>query len=107
MRGFEDIGSKGRFLAKNHIMSPQAMYFWPKNSQNGKTRIFLDTTLTLNDSKQLSPVAGKVLDKSDVRFQRKCPKTWFLSENGQILDKKGSKNGPNFFVRTKTFIDHF
>ena len=40
MRGFEDIGSKGNLLAKNHIMSPQAMYFWPKNGQNGQNKNF-------------------------------------------------------------------
>ena len=40
MRGFEDIGSKGNFLAKNHIMSPQAMYFWPKNGQNDQNKNF-------------------------------------------------------------------
>ena len=75
MRGFEDIGSKGHFSAKNHIMSPQAMYFDPKMAKTAKTRIFLDTTLPLNDSKQLSQVSDHVLDKSDVRFRRKCPKT--------------------------------
>ena len=40
-----------------------------------KTRIFPDTTLPLDDTKQLSPVSDQVLDKSDVRFRRKCPKT--------------------------------
>ena len=35
-----------------------------------KTRIFPDTTLPFEDSKQLSPVAGQGLDKSGVR---KCP----------------------------------
>ena len=75
MRGFEDIGSKGNFLAKNNIMSPQAMYFWTKMAKKAKTRIFPDTKLTLCDSKQLSPVSDKVLDKSDVPFRRECPKT--------------------------------
>ena len=78
MRGFEDIGSKGNFLAKNHIMSPQAMYFWPKMVKTAKTRIFLDTTLPFDDSKQLSQVSDQVLDKSDVWIRRKCPKTWFF-----------------------------
>ena len=40
MRRFEDIGSKGNFLAKNHIMSPEAMYFWPKNGQNNQNKNF-------------------------------------------------------------------
>ena len=39
------------------------------------TRIFLDTTLPFNDSKQLSQVSDQVLDKSDVRIRRKYPKT--------------------------------
>ena len=83
------------------------MYFWPKMAKTAKTRIFPDTTLPLDDTKQLSPVSDQVLDKSDVRIRRKCPKTWFLSKNGQILDQKGSKNGPDFLVRTKIVIDHF
>ena len=48
-----------------------------------KTRIFLDTTLPLNDSEQLSQVSDQALDKSDVKIQRKCPKTWFFAKNGQ------------------------
>ena len=72
-------------------------------AKTAKTRIFPDTTLPLDDTKQLSTVSEKVLDKSDAQFQRKCPKTWFLSENGQILDKKSSKNGPDFFCQNKNF----
>ena len=56
-------------------MSPQAMYFDPKMAKTAKTRIFLDTTLPFDDSKQLSQVSDQVIDKSDVRIQRKCPKT--------------------------------
>ena len=37
-------------------------------AKTAKTRIFLDTTLPLNDSKQLSQVSDQVLDKSDVRM---------------------------------------
>ena len=47
----------------------------PKIAKTAKTRIFLDTTLPLNDSKQLSQVSDQVLDKSDVWIRRKCPKT--------------------------------
>ena len=75
MRGLEDIGSKGQFSAKNHIISPQAMYFWPKNGQNGHN--------TAIKWFQLSQVSDQALDKSDVWIQRKCPKTWFLAKNGQ------------------------
>ena len=65
-------------------------------AKTAKTRIFPDKTLPFDDPKQLSPDSNQVLDKSDVRFRRKCPNTWFFSENGQILDQKGPKNGPNF-----------
>ena len=92
--------------AQNHIMSPQAMYFYLKMAKTAKTRIFPDTTLPFNGSDQLSPVSDKVLDKSDVRFRRKCPKTWFLSENGQILDQKKVKMAP-IFCQNKNFIHHF
>ena len=53
-------------------------------AKTAKTRIFLDTTLPLNDSKQLSQVSDQVLDKSDVRIRRKCPNVHdFLAKNGQ------------------------
>ena len=48
--------------------------FDTKMAKTAKTRIFPDTTLTFDDSKQLSPVSDQVLDKSDVQFRRKCPK---------------------------------
>ena len=52
--------------------------FDPKMAKTAKTRIFLDTTLPLNDSKQLSQVSDQVLDKSDERIQRNCQKIRFL-----------------------------
>ena len=33
-------GRKWPKTAQNHIMSPQAMYFWPKNGQNGQNKNF-------------------------------------------------------------------
>ena len=57
-------------------------------AKTAKTRVFPDTTLPFNDSKQLSPVSDQALDISDVRFRRKCLITWFLRENGQILHQK-------------------
>ena len=42
--------------------------FDPEMAETAKTRIFPDTTLPLNDSKQLSQVSDQVLDKSDVRI---------------------------------------
>ena len=47
------------------------MYFRPKNGKNGQNKNFPDTTMQINDSKQLSPDSDQVLDKSDVRFRRK------------------------------------
>ena len=70
-------------------------------AKTAKTRNFPDTTLPFDDSKQLSTVSEQVLDKSDERFWRNCPKTCFLNENGQILDQKGSKNGPDFLSEQK------
>ena len=40
---------------------------------------------------QLSQVSDQVLDNSDVSIRTKCPKIWFLSKNGQILDQKRVK----------------
>ena len=82
------------------------MYFWPKNGRNRQNKNFPRHSTAiqwLNDSKHFSQVSDQVLDKSDVRFWRKCPKTWLLSKNDQTLDKKGSKNGPDFFFQNKKF----
>ena len=67
-------------------MSPQAMYF-------------LDTTLTLNDSKQLSQVSDQVLDKSDVRIRRKWPK---MAKIGHFWPKSQKRE---FF--SKIQLEHF
>ena len=56
-------------------------------AKTAKTRIFLATPLPLNDSKQLSQVSDQVLDQSDLRIRRKCPKTLFLAKNGQKWQK--------------------
>ena len=81
--------------------------FDPKMAETAKKRIFQGTTMSFDDLKQLPPVSDQVLDKSDVRFRRKYPNTWFLNKNGQILDQKRVKNGPDICVRRKIFIDHF
>ena len=39
------------------------VFFYPKMAKTAKTRIFLDTALPLNDSKQLPQVSDQVLDK--------------------------------------------
>ena len=79
------------------------MYFLPKKAKKAKNRKFPDKKLPFDDSKQLSPVSVQVLDKSDVRFQRKCPKTWFLSKNGQILDQNRVKKWSRFFLIEQKF----
>ena len=86
------------------------MYSWPQNGQNGKKRIFLDTTLTLNDSQQLSKVSGQVLDKSDVRI-RSVQKPDFLAKNGQKWQKLAifgqNLENDNFFQKSawNIFLD--
>ena len=66
--------------------------FDPKMAKTAKTRIFPDTTQQFSDSKQLSPDSDQVLDKSDARFRRKCPKkTIFRLKIAKILENK------NFF----------
>ena len=75
-------------------MSPHAMYFWPKNDRTAKTRIFPDTTLPVNDSKQLSLVSDQVLDKSDI-FEQK------LSIFGP---KKGPKMAPIILSEEKNSL---
>ena len=56
-------------------MSPHAIYFDRKMAKMAKISNFPDTTLPFDDSKQLSPVSDQVLDKSDVWFRIKGPKT--------------------------------
>ena len=67
-------------------------------------RIFPDTTLLLNDWKQLSRVSDQVTWNSDMQFSRKQPKTWFLSKNGQILDQKRSKNDQKMFYHSQNLL---
>ena len=91
------------FSQKPYNVTTSNVFFYLKMAKTAKTSIYLDTTLPLNDSKQLSQVSDQVLDKSDVQFRRKWPKTWFLSENGQILDQKRVQKWPRFFCRNKNF----
>ena len=98
-------------MAKNgpkpYNVTTSNVFLSQKWTKRQKTRIFLDTTLAFDDSNQLSPVSDQVLDKSDVRIRRKCPNTRFLSENCQILDQKGSKNGPIFLSEQKFSLTTF
>ena len=58
-------------------------------AKTAKSRIFLDTTLAFDDSKQLSQVSDQVLDKSDVWIRRKMSKNL-------IFWLKMAKNGKNW-----------
>ena len=62
--------------------------FDQKMAKTAKTRIFPDTTLPFDDSKQLTPVSDQALDKSDMWFEENIQKPDFFSENGQILHQK-------------------
>ena len=97
MRGFEYIGSKGNFLAKNHIMSPQAMYFWPKNGQNSQNKNFPRHNTAIRWFKTIVPsfwpsftqiwcVDSKKMSKNLIFWLKmaKNGKNWpFLAKNGQ------------------------
>ena len=68
----------GQIKKKAHKNNGEQSQSFKNNNNNNKnntitiiTRIFLDTTLTFDDSKQLSQVSDQVLDKSDVRIRRK------------------------------------
>ena len=79
------------------------MYFWPKNDQNEQNKNFPRHNTAIRWFKELSPVSDQVLDKSDVRFRRKCPNTWFFSENGQILDQKRGPKMAQIFLSEQKF----
>ena len=100
INGFEEMAKNS---LKPYNVTTSNVFLTQKMAKTAKTRIFPDTTLPFDDSRQLSPVGDKVLDKSDVRFRRKCPKTWFLRENGQILHQKRVQKWPWFFGQNKNF----
>ena len=96
MRGFADIGSKGNFLAKNHIMSPEAMYFWP-NGQNSQNKNFPRHNTAIRWFKAIVPsfwpsfrqiwcVDSKKMSKNMIFWLKmaKNGKNWpFLAKDGQ------------------------
>ena len=86
-------------MVKNLNLSSQAIYFWPKTGQNGQKRIFPDTTLPLNDWKQLFRAFENVMWISDVRFWRKSSKTWFFGPKWRKTAKR------EFF--SKIGLEHF
>ena len=73
--------------------------FDQKMAKTAKIRTFPVTKLLVNYTKQLSPVSDQVLDNSDARFRKNVQKPDFLAKMTKFWTKKGSKNGPNFFVR--------
>ena len=91
----EEIDQK---WSKTSICHHKQCIFDQNLTKTAKTKIFPDTTLPLNDWKQLSQVSDQVTWNSDKRFSRKQPKTRFLSKNGQILDQKGTKNDQKIFL---------
>ena len=54
-----------------------------------KTKIYLDTTLPFNDSKQLSQVSDQVLDKSDNALEENVQKPDFWAKMAKFWTKKG------------------
>ena len=77
-------------------------------AKTAKTRIFPDTTMPFDDSKQLSPVSDQVLNKSDERFRKKMSENLIFEQKWPNFGpKKGPKMAPIFFSEQKIVIDHF
>ena len=83
------------------------MYFRPKNGQNGQNKNFPRHKTAIRQFKAIDLSFWPSFGQIWCAVSKKMSKNLIFSKNGQILDQKGSKNGPNFFVRTKIFIDHF
>ena len=84
------------------------MYFWPKNGQNGQNKNFPRHNTAIRQFKAIVPSFWPSFRQIWCAVSKKMSENLiFFSKNGQILDQKGSKNGPDFFVRTEIFIDHF
>ena len=66
-------------------------------AKTAKTRIFLDTRLPFDKSKQLSQVSDQVLDKSDVLFKENDQKLIFEQKWPNFGPKKGPKMALFFF----------
>ena len=104
MRGFEDIGSKGNFLAKNHIMSPQAMYLtqkWPKQpKQEFSQAQHCHSMIQSNCPKFLTKFQTNLM----CGFEENVQKPDFLAKNGQKWQKLavfGQKRpNENFFQKS-------
>ena len=90
--------------AQNHIMSPQAMYFWPKNGQKRQNKNFPRHNTAIKWFKATVPsfwpsfrqiwcAISKKMSESLI-FERKWP---------NFGPKMGPKMAPIFFFRTKDF----
>ena len=74
-------------------------------AKTAKTRIFLDTTLPLNDSKQLSQVTDQVLETNLMcKFEENIQKPDFWAKNGQTWQKLAvfgqNLENENFFQKS-------
>ena len=77
-------------------------------AKTAKTRIFLDTTLPFDDSKQLSQVSDQVLDKSDVRIRKKMTENLIFEQKWPNFGpKKGPKMAPIFLSEQKLSLNIF
>ena len=65
-------------------------------AKTAKIRIFPDTKLPFDDSKQFSPVSDQVLDKSDEQFRKNVRKRDFQAKKAKFWTKKGSTMAPIF-----------
>ena len=83
------------------------MYFLPKNDQNGQNKNFPRHNTAIWWFKAIVPSFWPSFRQIWRAVTKKMSENLIFEQNGQILDQKGSKNGPDFFVRTKIFIDHF
>ena len=95
----QQTGRNWSKMVKNLNLSPQAMDFWPKMGRNGQKRIFPDTTLPLNDWKQLSRVSDQVTWNSQENSQK--PDFW--AKMAKFWTKKGKK-WPIFFITTQIYF---
>ena len=77
--------------------------FDPKRAKTAQTRIFPNTTLPFDDSKQLPSVSDQVLTNMMCGFKENVQKPDFLAKMAKFWTKKRSKKWPLLFQEKKTF----
>ena len=107
MRGFEDIGSKGNFLAKNHIMSPQAMYFWPKIGQNGQNKNFHRHNTAIRWFKAIVPSFWPSFRQIWCADSKKMSENLIFERKWTNFGQKKVKKGPDFLSEQKFSLTIF